>query len=148
MKPSRLLFIAGAFLVIAACSSTKKTTTSTPVAAAPASSSTPAPAETSTASPIGPVIRPANGVYPPGNEELTAIQARFKDVTLDKLNEGHILYTKGACVNCHGAKNIYRHDEESWSRIMDNMARRANLTDSQKDAVFKYVLAIKATQPK
>jgi len=84
----------------------------------------------------------------PGNEELTAIQVQYKDVTLEKLNEGHAIYTQGACINCHGAKNIYWFGEAQWKEIIEDMAQRSNISDVQKDAVCKYVLAIKATQPK
>ena len=67
---------------------------------------------------------------------------------MDKLKEGHTLYTAGACINCHNAKNIYRYNEEQWKGIIDNMAIKAHINDTQKDAVYKYVLAIKATQNK
>lgn len=77
-----------------------------------------------------------------------ALQKEFPSETLTKLNEGYELYTKGACVNCHNAKSIYKRDLASWKDIIDNMADRAKITMAQKDAVYKYVLAIKATQPK
>lgn len=94
------------------------------------------------------LAKPANGVYAPGNEELTAIQTQYKETTLEQLQEGHQLYTNGACVNCHGAKGIYQYDELAWKGIINDMAKKARITLEQKDAVYKYVLAIKATQPK
>ena len=128
--------IALAALVIVACSPSKKSTSST-----------------ATTTPSGPVagssmpVKSSNGVYSPGNEELAAIQVKYKDVTMRTLSEGYYIYT-GVCTNCHPAKNIYSHAEESWPAIMDDMALRSRLTATEKDAVYKYVLSIKATQPK
>jgi mono/diheme cytochrome c family protein len=67
---------------------------------------------------------------------------------LEKLKEGHAIYTAGACINCHGAKNIYEFPEAQWKDILDDMAQRANISVDQKDAVYKYVLAIKAAVTK
>jgi mono/diheme cytochrome c family protein len=88
------------------------------------------------------------GAYSPGAEELAAIESQYPGTTLEKLKEGHALYTTGSCVNCHGAKNIYNYEMPVWKGIIDDMAKRAAMTDKEKDAVFKYVLAIKTTQPK
>jgi hypothetical protein len=143
MKKQFFLFGFSA-LLIAACHSTKK---NSGTAANKASNTTPV-VVTAPVAPAATVAKSSDGVHAPGNEELTAIQNQYKDVTIDKLNEGHILYTKGACVNCHNAKNIYRRNESSWKEIIEDMGKRANLNESQKDAVYKYVLAIKAAQPK
>jgi mono/diheme cytochrome c family protein len=89
-----------------------------------------------------------NGIYMPGNEELSAIKVTYPDATLEKLKEGHSLYTTGACIRCHGPKNIYNRGEAQWKNIMDDMALRAHLTPSEKEAVTQYVLSIKATQSK
>ena len=143
MKTTKLTLIALAAIIIAACSTSKKTSTSTaittPSTTTNTSNTTTTPAVTS---------KPANGLFAPGNDELVAIQTQYKDVTLDKLKEGHAIYTQGACINCHGAKNIYKRPEAEWKGIIDDMAHKAKISDEQKDAVYKYVLAIKATQPK
>ncbi len=141
-----ITLVIGIALIVAACTSkkvSKSTDTSTPV-----TKTTPTtPVSTSTASTFS-MAKSLDGIYPPGNAELTAIQVQYKDVTLDKLNEGHVLYTKGACRGCHEAQSIYKFGEGQWYSIIEDMARKANITDAQKDAVYKYVLAIKATQPK
>ena len=93
-------------------------------------------------------MRSADGIYPPGNEELTAIQLQYKDVTLDKLKLGHSLYAESACISCHSAQSIYKYDTTQWINILDDMARKARISDEQKDAVYKYILAIKAAKPK
>lgn len=136
MKTTKITLLFAATIIIAACSSSKKTTTSV------SSSNTTTPANTNV------TTKPSSGIYAPGNEELAAIQTQYKDVTLAKLNEGHTIYTQGACINCHGAKNIYKRGEAQWKDIIDDMAKKAKISDEQKDAVYKYVLAIKAAQPK
>ena len=72
---------------------------------------------------------------------------QYKDATLEQLKEGYVLYAKSACISCHSAVNIYLYREDKWAFIMQDMAYRAKLTASQKDAVLKYVYAIKATEP-
>ncbi len=137
MKITKLITITIAVMLIAACSSSKKVTTST-VASTPASATTPTFS----------VAKSIDGIYPPGKEELSAIQLKHKDVTLEKLQEGYKIYTQGACINCHNAENIYAHTEDQWEGIIDDMAQKARISDPEKDAVYKYVLAIKATQAK
>ena len=36
--------------------------------------------------------------------------------------------------------------EESWKHEVDDMAPRAEITDSQKDDLYKYILAMKASR--
>lgn len=128
--------------IIAACGSVKKGTSST-ASSAPSSTTGTVPATNDYL-----FTKPANGIRPPGNEELAAIQLRYKNVTLEKLKEGHVLYTEGACVQCHRAQDIHEREQGQWENIIDDMALKANISDEQKDAVYKYVLAMIATQQK
>ncbi|MES2133326.1 MAG: cytochrome c [Bacteroidota bacterium] len=147
MKKTTFTLLAITTLIIAACHSSKKSTTSTTAATtATVPATATAPTNTITA---GPALPPKskNGIFAPGNEELIAIQAKYKEVTMQTLTDGHAIYT-GVCTNCHGAKSIYNRAEDRWKGIIDDMALEAKLTEVQKDAVYKYVLAIKATQPK
>lgn len=89
-----------------------------------------------------------NGVYEPGKEELTAIRAQYKDATLAQLKEGYVLYSQGACIKCHTSKNIYKRETGEWPGIIDRMAEKAKITAAEKDAVLRFVLAIKAAEPK
>ena len=141
MNTIKITLIIISAIIITACSSHKKSTTTASLTSSPTSTNTIA---------TGPflITKPTNGVYSPENEELTAIQLQYKDVTLERLKEGYSIYAEGACINCHRAKNIYVHGESQWKNIIDDMALKANISDSQKDAVYKYVLAIKGTQPK
>lgn len=134
-----------AVLIIAACSTSKKSTTSTStVTTTPVVAATPTVVE---ASAIPKATRTDDGIYEPGSEELAAIQVKYKDVTYEKLKLGYTLYAKSACISCHGAVPVYNYREDKWAFIIEDMAYRAKLGPEQKDAVLKYVLAIKATQP-
>jgi uncharacterized lipoprotein YajG len=114
-------------VIIAACSTVKKTST-TMASPAPV----PAAAVNPTTDSYLFTTKPADGTQTPGNEELSAIQIQYKDVTLDKLKEGHAIYTTGACVGCHGTINIYQYEVTQWKLIIDDMAQRANISDEQK----------------
>ncbi len=147
MRTIKIILIALSAIIIAACNSSKKTTKTT-AASTPALATTPVVTTTVTPKISYMVTASPNASRPPGNEELTAIQAKYNDVTMEKLKEGHELYTTGACVNCHNSKDIYKREEYRWKDIMDDMAKKANISDTQKDLIYKYVLSIKATQPK
>jgi mono/diheme cytochrome c family protein len=138
MRPLKIAIVASLTLTIAACSVFKKnkTTPTPPSTTVGTTSSIPDPA---------PPKKSKNGVIAPSNEELTAIQATYKEVTMQTLTNGYAIYT-GVCTNCHDAMNIHSRTTEQWQNIIDDMAPKAKLTDTQKDAVYKYVLAIKATK--
>ncbi len=98
----------------------------------------------------GPVMATiaSNGIYAPGNAELSAIRVQYKEVTMDMLKEGYSIYTNGACVSCHNANGIYQYSATKWKLIIDDMAPRTQISAREKDAVYKYVLSIKAAQAK
>lgn len=131
--------LATAVLIIAACHSTKKTETTAVATPAPATTETPA-------APVSEAVKSKNGVFAPGEEQVTGVQMKQPGATLANLTEGYKLYT-GTCTNCHGTKSIYRISEDRWPGIIDDMAQKSNLTATEKDALTKYVFAIKSTQP-
>ncbi|MEO5643352.1 MAG: hypothetical protein ABIS12_08500 [Bacteroidia bacterium] len=126
-------------LIITACNSLKKNITTV--------SSTATVKKDSITNAPSPMMLSVNGVFVPGNEELIAIKAIYADVTMDTLTEGYEIYT-GVCTNCHESKGIYNRSEEKWKGIVDEMAVLAELTAVQKNAVYKYILSVKATQDK
>ena len=141
-----LSFFALAIMIIAACSTSKKTTAPTAtVATAQPATTTPTTTDFSPFVSAPPSV-PAD-VIVPGDKELTALQTKFKEVTMQTLTAGHAIYI-GACTRCHLAESIAKISEEHWPALLDDMAGKANLTEAEKDAVNKYVLSIKATQPK
>lgn len=146
MNKTTLFLMSVAFAAAVACKTTKKAP-APETAKAPAAAPVAAPSAPTAEITMGPMTKPSTGIFAPGVEQLTAIQTKFNEVSLEQLNEGYTLYTKGACINCHSAKNIYKRSESDWKHIIDDMSLKAKLTDSQKSSVFKYVLSIKATQP-
>ena len=129
--------LATAVLIIAACHTTKKTESTT--VATPATPSAPA-------APVSEAVKSKNGVFAPGEEQVTGVQMKHPGTTLASLTEGYKLYT-GTCTNWHGTKIIYRISESKWPEIIDDMAQKSKLTATEKDALTKYVFAIKSTQP-
>ncbi len=114
------------FVLVAACNSKKQSSTTT---SAPAS---PAPTAKAT------VAVSPNEV----NENLLAIaKTKFADASLEKLNVGHELYF-GACIRCHSATPISGISTDRWPSIIENMARKARITDVEKQAVLQYVTAV------
>jgi len=132
MNKAKLVLISFSVLLIAACRTAKQS---------PASSYT-------TQSNNFVFVKPDDGIRAPGAEELTAIRTKYKETTMEVLKEGHFIYTQGACINCHNAENIYTRGEAQWKDIIEDMAQRANISETQKEAVLKYVLSIKALQSK
>lgn len=143
MKKSLLITSA---IIIAACTAHKKSTTSTAPTTTTTTVATTTTATTESTVAVTPFVKPEDGIYDPREEELTAIKPKYPDATLDKLKEGYFIYAKGACIKCHGAENIYRIDSYRWGFICDNMAMKANLTPTQKEAVYQYVKSIQATK--
>lgn len=82
----------------------------------------------------------------PGDAEVKAIQTKYADVTLQTLNEGYAVYS-GPCTKCHGQKNIFSRTEQEWEKEINRMAPKAKITEVQKDALWKYILAMKAARP-
>jgi cytochrome c5 len=78
----------------------------------------------------------------PTETQLTAVKAKYPDATMETLKQGHTLYYS-TCTNCHAAKDIHSRDEEKWPGIIDRMAKKAGISDTEKDAVLKYVMSVK-----
>lgn len=76
------------------------------------------------------------------NKDLAYAQNRWPGTTADMLKNGESLYyTK--CNRCHGLNEPTDFSEQRWNHVMDEMAPKANLTDAQRDEVFKYLIARK-----
>lgn len=82
----------------------------------------------------------------PGDPQLNAIKQKYPEVTMDKLNAGYGIFT-GECTKCHRPKNLYKRNTEEIPDIINRMAKKAKISDEQKDAVLKYALSVKAAQP-
>lgn len=59
------------------------------------------------------------------------------------LEEGRQVFLN-RCIGCHALPEIARYDSARIPRIVGWMSGRANLSPEQKDALTKYLLAVKA----
>lgn len=81
----------------------------------------------------------------PGETELSVIIKAYPETSIETLNIGHQLYYKGACIECHKPKDIKKFELTEWKNIIDKMAVKAKISDEEKDAVYKYVLSVRAS---
>lgn len=76
--------------------------------------------------------------------QLTAVNARFPNTTMDELKKGHDVYI-GACTKCHGAKDVTAYSEPKLLEIVDVMAKKAKITTEEKQALIKFAVGVRAT---
>ena len=86
-------------------------------------------------------------IHTPGEAELVAFQSSYSKATMAQINQGFAIYTKGACTKCHEVEEIYKFSETRWVKIIDEMSIKAKLSSDQKEAIYQYIMAVKATQP-
>ena len=90
-----------------------------------------------------PAPKPAVKLYPPDEAALAIIQKSNSNASMELLNHGFKLYTKGACINCHEARDINNFNNSQWGHIIDDMAIKANITTEEKNAVLNYIVSVK-----
>ena len=90
-----------------------------------------------------PVPKPAVKLYPPNEAALTIIQKNNSNASMELLNHGYKLYTVGACIHCHEARDINDFNNLQWGKIIDDMAIKANISIEEKNAVLNYVVSVK-----
>ena len=57
-----------------------------------------------------------------------------------ELAEGKMTFEKD-CTKCHGLPEFSRHTKEQWVSVVDNMGKKAKLTEGQKTLVYNYIVA-------
>ena len=87
--------------------------------------------------------KPAVKLYPPNEAALTIIQKSNSNASMELLNQGYKLYTVGACIHCHEARDINDFNNLQWGKIIDDMAIKANISIEEKNAVLNYVVSVK-----
>ena len=75
---------------------------------------------------------------PPVTEKLARAGAR-QHVDLATLHEGRALFVS-RCIECHTLPAVSQHSATEWPRLIDEMAGRASLKSTQRDAVLAYIL--------
>lgn len=71
--------------------------------------------------------------------------ARWPGVTAEALSMGRDRFV-AKCNGCHGYPDLPAVADESWPGIVERMARKANLSAEERDAVLHYVLASRQEQ--
>ena len=79
-----------------------------------------------------------NFAPPPVTAELARAGAR-QHVDLATLHEGRALFAS-RCIECHTLPAVSQHSATEWPRLIDEMAGRASLKSTQRDAVLAYIL--------
>lgn len=87
--------------------------------------------------------KPAVILYLPNEAALAIIQKSNSNTSMALLNQGYKLYTTGACINCHEARDINDFSNLHWGHIIDDMAIKANITTEEKTAVLNYIVSVK-----
>ena len=64
---------------------------------------------------------------------------RWPDATIESLKAGQAIYNT-KCTKCHDAKEISDYSEDDWLPLIDQMSRKAHLTDDDKETVKRYIL--------
>jgi len=80
--------------------------------------------------------------------QLEAAKTKYPDATMDILQKGHDVYYGASCTGCHGVKRITNFSQEELPAIIKRMARKAGISDEEKDAVLKYVMGVKLASAK
>ncbi|HKC69100.1 MAG TPA: hypothetical protein VKG26_12770 [Bacteroidia bacterium] len=75
--------------------------------------------------------------------QVDAAKKKYPDATTASLQKGHDVYYGASCTGCHGAKKITNFSEDDLPGIINRMARKAQISDEEKDAVLKYVMGVK-----
>ena len=78
---------------------------------------------------------------PPVTAELARTGAR-QHVEIATLREGRVLFVS-RCIECHTLPAVSSHSAQEWPRLIDEMAGRANLKPTEREAVLAYILAVR-----
>ena len=80
-------------------------------------------------------------VLPPADATLVVIaQRRWPEADAIQLEQGHLLFIT-RCTTCHELRDPARYSPADWSYYVREMAPRAQLADSERQAVERYLVA-------
>ncbi len=75
--------------------------------------------------------------------QLEAAKTKYPDATAEALKKGNDIYFGETCTRCHGAKKITNFSADELPGIIENMAHKARISAEEKDALLKYVMAVR-----
>jgi len=79
----------------------------------------------------------------PKQEELSAMQQKVPDVTLDRLVEGYKLY-KTKCSGCHGLHSPREYTAAQWDKNLEEMFPKAKIGDDASKSLIRDYLHAKS----
>ena len=81
---------------------------------------------------------------PPVTAEM-ATTGKRKHVDVAKLNQGRTLFVH-RCIECHTLPALWHYTTNDWAQIVNDMSHRASLKPAERDAIFAYILAVRANE--
>jgi cytochrome c2 len=72
------------------------------------------------------------------SKKLVMPSGEAKKGLTPELAEGKELFVNN-CAKCHSLKNPNNYTPQEWRPILERMAKRAHLSDAEKEKVYNYV---------
>jgi hypothetical protein len=89
----------------------------------------------------------------PTQSDVDRVSGKYKGYTLIDLNGGKVLFEQ-KCTQCHGLKNPAKRTVDEWTKIVPEMAHKAEnkpdvskITSNDQDLILKYLVTM-STAPK
>lgn len=76
---------------------------------------------------------------PPASQAMASVGAK-SGVTLASLENGRAVLTN-RCVTCHALQPLAKYSKEKWQEIVEDMAPRAKLSETQARDLLAYIEA-------
>jgi trimethylamine-N-oxide reductase (cytochrome c) len=83
----------------------------------------------------------------PTDAQLAAVTAKIPEATMADLKKGHQIFY-GACTNCHAPKDVSGYSAGDLKAIIGTMASKAELSEQDKEAVWRYALGVNLSAKK
>ncbi|HJT46190.1 MAG TPA: hypothetical protein VJ721_07960 [Chthoniobacterales bacterium] len=83
--------------------------------------------------------------YVPAVNPQMATSHKRRGPELSNLERGRTLFAH-RCIECHVLPAIWKYSNEDWPKVVDDMAHRASLKPTERDAVVAYILAARASE--
>jgi hypothetical protein len=87
-----------------------------------------------------------------GSKSAPPVTAAFLQASRHEKADAHILETGrqiflNRCILCHALPEVERYDSARIPRIVGWMSHRAHLSSEERDALVKYLLAVRSETP-
>jgi hypothetical protein len=86
------------------------------------------------------VVSCANFAPPPEVSPVLIANARRDRTDSQTLSYGRSLFVS-RCLECHTLPSVTKHSPDQWPHLVSRMSGRANLSESERDAITAYLRA-------